>query len=156
MSGARRLVGVDIGTRGVKAALYDVDGRCLAEAFRPSDLKRSAPGAVEEDPERQVRSVCETVAECVAKAGSDTGESVAAIAIDGQMAGVIGIGDDGRAVTPYDSWLDTRCAPYIERMQREAGAEIVRKAGGPPSFNHGPKILWWKHERPEVYARIAA
>jgi xylulokinase len=155
MSGARRLVGVDIGTRGVKAALYDVDGRCLAEAFRPSDLKRSAPGAVEEDPERQVRSVCETVAECVAKAGSDTGESVAAIAIDGQMAGVIGIGDDGRAVTPYDSWLDTRCAPYIERMQREAGAEIVRKAGGPPSFNHGPKILWWKHERPEVYARIA-
>jgi xylulokinase len=60
--GARLLVGVDIGTQGVKSALYDVEGRCRAEAFRPSDLKRSAPGAVEEDPERQVRSVCETVA----------------------------------------------------------------------------------------------
>ncbi len=153
--GARLLAGVDIGTQGVKAALYDVDGRCLAEAFRPSDLKRPAPGAVEEDPERQVRSVCETVAECAANAGAGGG-AVAAIAIDGQMAGVIGIGADGRAITPYDSWLDTRCAPYIERMQREAGAEIVRKAGGPPSFNHGPKILWWKHERPEVYARIAS
>jgi len=61
--------------------------------------------------------------------GSGGPTGVAAIAIDGQMAGIIGIGDDGRAVTPYDSWLDTRCAPYIERMQREAGAEIVRKTG---------------------------
>jgi xylulokinase len=160
-------LGVDIGTQGVKAAVFDAEGRCLAESFRPSELLRPAPGAVEEDPERQVRSVCETIAECAKKigagagrgAGTDAGTAagrarVAGIAIDGQMAGVIGVGDDGRAVTPYDSWLDTRCAPYIERMQREAGPEVVRKAGGPPSFNHGPKILWWKHERSETWARI--
>lgn len=144
-------LGVDIGTQGVKAAAYDGDGRFLAESFRPSELKRPAPGAVEEDPERQVRSVCETIAECAAKLGTGT---AAGIAIDGQMAGVIGVGEDGRAATPYDSWLDTRCAPYIERMQREAGPEIVRKTGGPPSFNHGPKILWWKDERPDAWARI--
>jgi xylulokinase len=72
------------------------------------------------------------------------------------MAGVIGVGEDGRNVTPYDSWLDTRCAPYITRMQEAAGAEITRKAGGPPSFNHGPKVLWWKAERPETYTRIRA
>jgi xylulokinase len=79
---------------------------------------------------------------------------VRALSIDGQMAGIIGVGTDGKHVTPYDSWLDTRCAPWIECMQREAGAEIVRKAGGPPSFNHGPKVLWWKHERPDTFRRI--
>jgi xylulokinase len=147
-------IGVDIGTQGVKAGAYDSDGRCLAEAVRKSDLRRPAPGIVEEDPEGQVRSTCRTVAECAAKIG--TRGEVRALAIDGQMAGVIGIGDDGRNVTPYDSWLDTRCAPWIERMQREAGVEIVRKSGGPPSFNHGPKILWWKHERPETYRKIRA
>jgi len=151
--GADIFLGVDIGTQGVKAAAYDAEGRCLAESFRPSELLRPASGAVEEDPERQVRSTCETIAECAAKAGAGHAR-VAAVAIDGQMAGVIGVGEDGRAVTPYDSWLDTRCAPYIERMQREAGPEIVRKTGGPPSFNHGPKILWWKHERPETWPRI--
>ncbi len=145
-------IGVDIGTQGVKGAVYDSGGQCLGEAFRASELLRPVPGAVEEDPERQVRSTCEVIAECAARAEGKG--IVRALAIDGQMAGIIGIGEDGKHVTPYDSWLDTRCAPWIASMQKEAGAEIVRKAGGPPSFNHGPKILWWKNERPAVYRRI--
>ena len=149
---AKLFVGVDIGTQAVKAAVYDAEGRCRGEASRKSDLLRPLPGVVEEDPEQQVRAACEVIAECAAHA-SGSG-SVCALSIDGQMAGVIGVGEDGRNVTPYDSWLDTRCAPWIECMQKEAGPEIVRKAGGPPSFNHGPKILWWKNERPDTYARI--
>jgi len=35
---AERLVGVDIGTQGTKAALFGGDGRCLAEAFEASQL----------------------------------------------------------------------------------------------------------------------
>jgi xylulokinase len=81
---------------------------------------------------------------------------LAAIGIDGQMAGILGIGADGRNVTPYDSWLDTRCSAEIAMMRSAAGEEIIRKTGGPPSFNHGPKILWWKTRRPGIYRRIAA
>jgi xylulokinase len=147
-------IGVDIGTQGVKAGVYDAEGRCLREAFRKSELKRPESGVVEEDPEIQLKGACETIAESAS--GAEGKGRVAAIAIDGQMAGVIGVGRDGRNATPYDSWLDTRCSPWIELMQREAGADIVRKAGGPPSFNHGPKILWWKHERPSVYRGIRA
>jgi xylulokinase len=147
-------IGVDIGTQGVKAAAYDQEGRRVAEAFRKSDLHRPEPGVIEEDPERQVRSTCEAVSECVSQAAGRG--KPAGISVDGQMAGIIGVGDDGKNVTPYDSWLDTRCAPWIKVMQEEAGREIVRKSGGPPSFNHGPKILWWKHERPETFAKIRA
>jgi xylulokinase len=147
------LIGVDIGTQGTKAALFAENGGCLARAFRPSSLHRPAPGVVEEDPERQVASVCDTIRECV-RAARVEARAVAGIGIDGQMAGVIGVGKDGRNVTPYDSWLDTRCAPYIERMRRAAGAEIIRKTGGPPSFNHGPKILWWMREHPAVFRKV--
>ncbi len=147
-------IGVDIGTQGVKAAMYDRQGRLAKEAFRKSDLKRPSAGAVEEDPEFQLASVCQTVAECACAA--PRGAAVKGISIDGQMAGIIGVGEDGKNVTPYDSWLDTRCAPWITFLQKEAGAEIVRKSGGPPSFNHGPKIMWWKNERPEVFRRIRA
>jgi xylulokinase len=80
---------------------------------------------------------------------------VAAIGIAGQMAGVIGLGADGRAVTPYDSWLDTRCGAQITRMRTEAGDAVLRATGNAPSFNHGPKILWWQSERPTDYAQIA-
>jgi xylulokinase len=148
------LIGVDIGTQGTKAMLFDAAGRCLASAFEDSRLHRPGPGVVEEDPERQVGSVCRTIRQCLAKSRAGAGD-VAAIGIDGQMAGVIGVGRDGRNVTPYDSWLDTRCGPYIRKMDPVAD-EVVARAGNAPSFNHGPKKLWWKHERPEIYARIAA
>jgi xylulokinase len=83
-------------------------------------------------------------------------DDVAGIGIDGQMAGILGVGRDGRHVTPYDSWLDCRCAPYIKEMDRTAGERITRQAGCPPSFNHGPKILWWKHQHKRTYRSIHA
>ena len=66
-------------------------------------------------------------------------DAVAGISIDGQMAGLVGVGADGKAVTPYDSWLDTRCTPYISLMKKEAGQEIISKSGGPPQFQPRPK-----------------
>lgn len=149
------LIGVDIGTQGTKTALFDGCGTCLASAFERSRLLRPADGAVEEDPERQVASVCRTIRACLRKARAGCA-AVAAIGIDGQMAGIIGVGRDGRAVTPYDSWLDRRCAPFIATMQQAAGGEIISRTGGPPSFNHGPKILRWQREFPRVFRNIAA
>ena len=148
----RLLLGVDLGTQGTKAVLHSEDGACLAESFVRSQPRHPAPGAVEEDPADQLASVIATIRDCLARSGADP-SSIAGLAIAGQMAGVIGIGADGMAVTPYDSWLDTRCSPYIEQMCRHKAA-VLEKTGNAPSFNHGPKILWWKHERPEVYERI--
>ena len=150
-----QLIGIDIGTQGTKGVLFDQRGRVVARATIKSRLLQPAPGIVEEDPEYQLRTVCRCIKTCVTQSGAAPSR-VAAIGIDGQMAGILGIGADGRHVTPYDSWLDTRCGPYITRMQQQAGERIIRATGGPASFNHGPKILWWKHERPEVFERIAS
>ena len=149
------VIGVDIGTQGTKAALFTRDGTCLARAFRKSRLLRPAPGTVEEDPEHQVAAVCRTIRQCV-RTAKLRAHSVAGIGIDGQMAGVIGIGADGRNVTPYDSWLDTRCRPYIDLMNHRAGEEVLQKTGCTPSFNHGPKILWWMNERKAAYRKVRA
>jgi xylulokinase len=149
------LIGIDIGTQGTKTALFDEAGACLATALRPSKLHQPGPGVVEEDPDDQLAAVCQGIRACVKSARVDPA-SVAGIGIDGQMAGVIGVGADGIHATPYDSWLDTRCAPYIRVMEEKAGDRIVAKCGGPPSINHGPKKLWWMHERPGDYRRIRA
>ena len=85
----------------------------MAGCWRPPSGNRGSsgrrPGVVEEDPEFQFRSVCRCIRACLER-GRSTPARVAAVGIDGQMAGVIGVGADGRHVTPYDSWLDTRCA----------------------------------------------
>lgn len=155
----KAFAGVDIGTQGTKAALFDEHGALLATAFCKSVLNQPAAGVVEEDPERQLAAVCQTLRQCVTRMrrlGRAGKSEVEAIAISGQMAGVLGVGSDGQAVTYYDSWLDTRCAPYIQKMEDAAGEQVLALTGGPPSFNHGPKVLWWMHERPRVFKSIHA
>ena len=151
----RLLLGIDVGTQGTKTALYDETGECLSEAFEASQPHRPAPGLVEENPESQLGAALPTIRACL-KQSRRAPSDIAAVAVGGQMAGVIGVGADGLAVTHYDSWLDTRCAPQIAVMQRDAGDEILEKCGNVPSFNHGPKILWWKQKQPNQYARIRA
>ena len=121
-----QLIGVDIGTQGVKAAIFTGKGRCLAEALIKSRLYQPSPGITEEDPEFQLKGVCRAIRDCIQQSRISP-ESVAALAIDGQMAGVIGIDRSGHAITPYDSWLDTRCAPYIKKMWKIAGDEVLSK-----------------------------
>lgn len=147
------LVGVDIGTQGTKAVLLHVDGRVMADAFEASDIHEDSKGAITEDPERQVSSVVNTIKECMTKSKVDP-STVAGVGIDGQMAGITAIDKSGVNCIPYDSWLDTRCSPYIDEMHREAGDEVLRKTGILPSLNHGPKILWWKNEYPDVFKSI--
>ena len=146
------LVGVDLGTTGTKAAIFDTAGTLLASAYEESTLHYPRPGWVEQDAQDFYASAVHTIRECVAKSGINPGD-VAAIAFDGQMAGVGTVDADWGTPTPYDSWLDARCKPYIEMMKPHADL-VVERSGGPPSYCHGPKVLWWKHERPEVFARI--
>jgi xylulokinase len=91
---------------------------------------------------------------CLQNSGIDP-RQVAAIAFDSQMAGIGAIDEHFRPATRFDSWLDMRCQPYIEYMEREAGDLVTRLTGCAPTCDHGPKMLWWKHEQPELYRRIA-
>lgn len=148
------LIGVDLGTSGTKAALYHIDGKLIAQAAVEVPLHHPKPGVVEQDNQDFYLSAARTVRECVQGSGVEA-SSIAAIAFDSQMAGIGLIGEDYRPVAHFDSWLDMRCQPYIEMMDRMAGERITQLTGCPPTCDHGPKMLWWKHERPEVYARTA-
>jgi len=53
-----------------------------------------------------------------------------------------------------DSWLDSRCQPYLEEIDRHFADRVTALTGCPPTCNHGPKMLWWANERPADYARI--
>ncbi len=148
------VLGVDVGTQGVKAAVFDRDGTMAGSGFCASELIQPAPGVTEEDPELQYQNVCSSIRTALESGGVDPVE-IRALALDGQMAGIMGIDEDGAAVTPYDSWLDTRCSPQIKKMRAAALQEVTALTGNAPSLNHGPKVLWWKQERPDVYRRIA-
>jgi len=150
----RYLIGVDLGTSGTKAALYDLDGQLISESSQEIPIKNPKPGVVEQNQEDFYLSAVSTIRDCIQKSQVSP-EEIAAIAFDSQMAGVGLIDENYQPVENFDSWLDMRCKPFIELMDREAGDLITRLTGCPPTCDHGPKMLWWKSERPESFKRTA-
>jgi xylulokinase len=154
MAKPRYLIGVDLGTSATKTALYRADGALIAEASADVPLRHPAPGVVEQDQEDFYASAAATVRRVLTASGIEARE-VAAIGFDSQMAGIGSVDEDFRPATRFDSWLDMRCQPYIEALQRDHGELVTRLTGCPPTSAHAPKMLWWRNERPEDYARIA-
>ncbi len=148
------LIGVDLGTSATKAALYLPDGTLIAEASTDVPLYYPHPGAVEQENDDFYHTAAQTVRSCLSQSGIDP-RQVAAIAFDSQMAGVGSIDEEFQPATRFDSWLDMRCQPYIEQLDRDYGDLITRLTGCPPTCDHGPKILWWQHEHPDDFTRIA-
>lgn len=145
-------VGCDLGTMGTKAAVVDEQGRILGDAFEEVPLHYPAPGQVEQDLLEIEASAHRTIRAAVETSGR--AGDVAGVAFSGQMSGIGTIDASFRPATRFDSWLDTRCEPYIVAAAEHAD-RITRLSGCPPTYSHGPKILWWKHERPDDYARVA-
>ena len=148
------LIGVDLGTSSTKAALYHLDGTLVAESIQEVPVHILRPGVVEQENNDFYTSAAFTIKGCLQESGINPSQ-VAAIAFDSQMAGIGSIDEDFKPAARFDSWLDMRCQPYIEWLDRTAGEWITRSTGCPPSCNHGPKMLWWQNERPQEYTRIA-
>jgi xylulokinase len=145
-------VGCDLGTMGTKAAVVDLDGRVLGDAFEEVRLIAPKPGIVEQDLTEIEDSAFRTIRAALAAAGWP--DEVAGVAFSGQMSGIGGIDEGFRPATHFDSWLDSRCGPYIEAMARHR-RRVTELAGCPPTYSHGPKLLWWQHERPRDLERVA-
>jgi xylulokinase len=147
------LIGVDIGTTGIKASLYDTEGHQKAEAFRELALSYPRSGWVEQNPDDFYTGACQCIAEMIRRTGTE-GVLVKAVTIAGQMAGILGIGEDWRPVTHYDSWLDSRCSAQVRYIREQAEVSVLEKSGLPSMVAHCAKILWWKEERPETFKKI--
>jgi xylulokinase len=145
-------VGCDLGTMGTKAAVVDEDGEILGDHFEEVPLRSPAPGHVEQDLAEIEASAHRAVRAALDRSGRAA--DVAGVAFSGQMSGIGSIDERFEPAAQFDSWLDTRCEPQIVRMQ-EASELVTRLSGCPPTYSHGPKILWWRDERPSDFERIA-
>ncbi len=138
------LLGIDEGTTAVKAALFDLDLRAVAEARRPVPITHPQPGWVEQDPELILQAVVEAVAEVLEHAG---GREILAAGLDHQGESVLAWdAQSGRALTPVVVWQDKRQERLLAELGGAAGGtgdRIVERSGLPldPYFSAG-KLAW--------------
>jgi xylulokinase len=97
------LVGLDVGTTGVKALAVDEAGAVLARAEREYPLSLPRPGWAEQDPEDWRRAAEEALA------ALSVGE-VAGIGLSGQMHGLVALDAGDRPLRPAILWNDGRTA----------------------------------------------
>lgn len=100
-------IGFDCGTQSTKTAIYNEMFECIAEEAIPTEITYPKPDWVEMDADLYLESVKQGIRSCVKKSGIDP-EKVRAICGDGIICGIVGVDRDGKAITPYIPYLDSR------------------------------------------------
>ena len=80
---------------------------------------------------------------------------VLGLGVAGRMAGILGIDSNAEAVTPYDSWLDSRCFREVEEVTHTLGPHLTAMTGSPPMVANAPKMLWWARAHPNIYRTVS-
>ena len=152
------LLGYDIGSSSVKAALVDADtGRIVASDFFPKEeMKISAPksGWAEQNPADWWENLTLAHRSVMAKTGAK-GEDVEAIGITYQMHGLVLVDRAGEVLRPSIIWCDSRAVQYGEDAFRTIGKEtcLCRMLNSPGNFT-ASKLAWVRDNEPDIYDRI--
>ena len=149
------LLGIDIGTQSTRTALIDSAGHVVAQASHEQGMITPRPGWAEQDPQDWWDTTVENIQQLF-KICDFKGEEVVAIGVSGQMHGTVPIDQDGKLLArAVQLWCDKRPAKLVDAFTaRLDTAEAYRIAGSPPVASWlGFKMLWEKHNRPQVYDR---
>ncbi len=148
------LLGIDIGTSSCKAAVFDRNGRVAASASVKYKVIYQHHGWAEQDPNEWWQAVCQAIRMLWAQ-GTVKPEEIACIGVDGQSWSAIPVDKDGNVLTNTPIWMDFRAQDICDRLNKEIGRNrIFELAGNSLTPNYTtPKVLWYKENLPEVYAR---
>jgi xylulokinase len=144
----RPLVGLDVGTSGVKAVAVSTTGEVLARAERGYPLSTPQPGWCEQDPE-------DWWAATQAALG-DLDVEPAAVGFSGQMHGLVALDEHDRPLRPAILWNDQRTGAECAEIEARIGVERLIELTGNRALTGftAPKLLWLRRHEPDVYARI--
>jgi xylulokinase len=149
-------LGIDVGTYESKGVLVDADGHVLASAARPHELIVPRAGWAEHRAEQDWWGDFVWLSrKLLPNSGLDASEvkAIGASAIGPCMLPVDADGAPLMNAVLYG--VDTRAAREIEDLTASIGADRILSHGGNALTSQavGPKILWLKRNRPDIYAK---
>lgn len=152
------LLGFDIGSSSVKAALVDaLTGNCIASDFFPkaeAPIKALKQGWAEQEPESWWRYLKEATAS-VLVSSKIAPKEIAAIGLSYQMHGLVAIDKSHHVIRDAVIWCDSRGVPFGEKAFREIGPEkcLSHLLNSPGNFT-ASKLRWVMENEPELFSRI--
>ncbi|MBL8702932.1 MAG: FGGY family pentulose kinase [Alphaproteobacteria bacterium] len=155
-----RVAAIDVGSQSVRAAVFGLDGHCLARATRPITIHRPAPDHAEQSSAEIWAAACAslreamTIARCapvqIASLAFDATSSV----VLGRRDGVpLGISTTGEPRWDVVMWCDHRAVAEAAEIDatRHRALDFVGGRMSPEMVL--PKLMWVKRRLPAAWQR---
>ncbi len=148
------LLGVDLGTTSVKAAVFRPDGSRVAGASRPHPTHRPGPGLAEQHASDWWDGLASVVAEL---SGAGALDGLTAVGVCSQVNTHVLADATGAALHPAITWQDRRCASALPSLDARLDAPAraaVRGGLGTIDVTHpAARLEWLTAHRPSVRER---
>jgi xylulokinase len=141
------VVGVDIGTRSLKAIVMSDALELLGQALETYETRYPQPGWAEQEAAAWEAALPRAVAGALEAAG-EPADAVRAVGLTGQLDGCLAVDGDGNAITPCLIWMDRRATEEIVGLS----APQIRDVSGvtlDPS-HMAAKIRWLVRHHPKA------
>ncbi len=150
------IMGIDIGTSGCRAVIYRPDGTALANQSLDYSLLTPQAAWAEQDPEAIYAAFLQVVGRAMVQSKL-TAPELSGICFSSVMHSVIPVDNNGQPLHNMLIWADSRSQQYTEKFKQEYDVKSIYGKTGCPFHPMYPlfKILWFKHERPDIFAQTA-
>jgi FGGY-family pentulose kinase len=144
------VLGLDVGTQSLRAALVDPGGRTVAFGVAPIATVYPRPTWAEQDPYEWWQAARSAIGQALALAGVGP-ERIAGIGLDCTACTVVACDHVGRPLRGALLWMDQRSHRQADLLSA-TGHPVLRYVSGRVSPEWMlPKALWLKTNEPAVY-----
>ncbi|NQT57621.1 MAG: hypothetical protein HQ557_01435 [Bacteroidetes bacterium] len=144
-------LGIDLGTTGCKAVLFNASGKSLSSAYREYEIIHDAPGHAELDALQVWTQVKGLIRECA----SGSIDTVEAISVSSLGEAIVPVSRDRTPIANSLLNFDRRGSDLLpELRQYITDEELYTVNGNPLAPNYGlTKLFWYKKNQPALYAQ---
>jgi gluconokinase len=150
------LIGVDIGTTGVRSVAYCLDGSSAALATEEYPLFTNQSGIAEQEADTILMAMEAVISRTVRLLGEGA-RQVKGIGFSSVFHSFLAVDEEGRPLTRLMTWADTRGQIYLDEVKQKLDAKAAyRRTGCPlhPMYSL-LKIYWLKQKQPDLFNQIA-
>lgn len=145
-------IGCDLGTSALKLTLIDENGDIKRSLEEKYPLLLPKPLFSEQNPEDWKKALLAGLK----KISIGVEENISALAIDGQMHGLVALDEKMNVLRNAILWNDSRSFEEVEYLNNEIGKENLLRETGNIAYSGFtlPKILWMKKNEIELFKKI--
>ena len=145
------LMGIDLGTEGVRVGIFDREGAPAGFSSSAYETHHPRAGWAEQDPDQWWSALKQAVPAALSD-GDVRAKEIAGLSVDATSSTVLAVDAAGQHLRPALLWMDVRASAQAERVTAADHAALKYSGHADVSAEFGlPKALWLRDHEPDTY-----